>query len=50
MWVASTFSHKPFFNRENLERYTEFIAANVPYTDIVTLKVAMKNWSSDYFH
>jgi deoxyribodipyrimidine photo-lyase len=23
-WVASTFSHKPyFFNRENLERYTE---------------------------
>jgi len=24
-WVASTFSHKPFFNRENLERYTEGI-------------------------
>jgi deoxyribodipyrimidine photo-lyase len=23
-WVASTFSHKPyFFNRENLERYTK---------------------------
>jgi len=38
-----------FFNRENLERYGIY-AANVPYTDIVTLKVAMKNWSSDYFH
>jgi len=38
-----------FFNRENLERYTEEFVANVPYTD-VTLKVAMKNWSSDYFH
>jgi deoxyribodipyrimidine photo-lyase len=29
-WVASTFSHKPyFFNRENLERYTEGVYCQV---------------------
>jgi len=29
-WVASTFSHNPFFNRENLERYTEGICRQCP--------------------
>ncbi|MDZ4878442.1 MAG: hypothetical protein CLLPBCKN_007877 [Chroococcidiopsis cubana SAG 39.79] len=39
-WVASTFSHKPyFFNRENLERYTNGVyCRECPSMEIVTLK------------
>jgi len=35
-----------FFNRENLERYGRIYCRQCPYTDIVTLKVAMKNWAA----